>query len=60
LFRGLVGSEMCIRDRSWKDRGTHLFARIPFLFQAVFIAFSVFLMYQAISDTFKPFVYFQF
>lgn len=46
--------------QSWKDKGTLLFARIPFVFQAICIAFSVFLMYQAISDTFKPFVYFQF
>ena len=46
--------------QSWKEKGTQLFARIPFVFQAICIAFSVFLMYQAISDTFKPFVYFQF
>ncbi len=56
----LTGFVLHWLPQSWKDRGTHLFARIPFLFQAVFIAFSVFLMYQAISDTFKPFVYFQF
>jgi hypothetical protein len=46
--------------QSWKEKGAQLFARIPFVFQAICIAFSVFLMYQAISDTFKPFVYFQF
>ena len=56
----LIGFVLHWLPQSWKDKGIHLFARIPFLIQAVFIAFSVFLMYQAISDTFKPFVYFQF
>jgi D-alanyl-lipoteichoic acid acyltransferase DltB (MBOAT superfamily) len=46
--------------QAWKDKGIHAFAKIPFVFQAICIAFSVFLMYQAISDSFKPFVYFQF
>lgn len=45
---------------SWKEKGTNTFAKIPFVFQGILIAFSVFLMYQAISDSFKPFVYFQF
>ena len=56
----LIGFVLHWLPQSWKDKGIHLFARIPFLIQAVIIAFSVFLMYQAISDTFKPFVYFQF
>ena len=56
----LIGFVLHWLPQSWKDKGIHLFARIPFPIQAVFIAFSVFLMYQAISDTFKPFVYFQF
>lgn len=56
----LIGFVLHWLPQSWKDKGIHLFAGIPFLIQAVFIAFSVFLMYQAISDTFKPFVYFQF
>ncbi len=46
--------------QSWKDKGTQVFAKVPFFLQAILIACSVFLMYQAISDTFKPFVYFQF
>jgi alginate O-acetyltransferase complex protein AlgI len=56
----LTGFVLHWLPQSWKDKGTQLFARIPFVFQAICIAFSVFLMYQAISDTFKPFVYFQF
>jgi D-alanyl-lipoteichoic acid acyltransferase DltB (MBOAT superfamily) len=46
--------------QSWKDKGTQTFAKVPFFLQAILISCSVFLMYQAISDTFKPFVYFQF
>lgn len=56
----LTGFVLHWLPQSWKEKGTQLFARIPFVFQAICIAFSVFLMYQAISDTFKPFVYFQF
>ncbi|MEY4288024.1 MAG: hypothetical protein RLZZ30_112 [Bacteroidota bacterium] len=56
----LVGFILHWLPQSWKDKGTSTFAKIPFLFQALSIALSVFLMYQAISDTFKPFVYFQF
>ena len=56
----LTGFVLHWLPQSWKDKGTQLFARIPFVFQAICIALSVFLMYQAISDTFKPFVYFQF
>jgi D-alanyl-lipoteichoic acid acyltransferase DltB (MBOAT superfamily) len=56
----LIGFVLHWLPQSWKEKGTHQFSRIPFVFQAICIAFSVFLMYQAISDTFKPFVYFQF
>lgn len=56
----LTGFVLHWLPQSWKIKGTQLFARIPFIFQAICIALSVFLMYQAISDTFKPFVYFQF
>jgi D-alanyl-lipoteichoic acid acyltransferase DltB (MBOAT superfamily) len=36
------------------------FAKLPILVQAVSVAIILFLVYQAVSDTFKPFVYFQF
>jgi hypothetical protein len=56
----LIGFILHWLPESWKEKGIHLFAKVPFVFQAILIAFSVFFMYQAISDTFKPFVYFQF
>lgn len=56
----LIGFILHWLPQTWKNKGTSAFANIPFLFQALSIALSVFLMYQAISDTFKPFVYFQF
>jgi alginate O-acetyltransferase complex protein AlgI len=56
----LTGFVLHWLPQSWKDRGTKAFAKVPFFLQALLISFSVFLMYQAISDTFKPFVYFQF
>jgi len=37
-----------------------LFSRSPIPVQAMAVAIIVILMYQAVSDTFKPFVYFQF
>ena len=43
-----------------KDSWERLFSRTPMPLQAVAVAAIVFLMYQAVSDTFKPFVYFQF
>jgi D-alanyl-lipoteichoic acid acyltransferase DltB (MBOAT superfamily) len=36
------------------------FAKLPILVQAVSVAIILFFVYQAVSDTFKPFVYFQF
>lgn len=36
------------------------FTRMPIVIQAVSVAVIIFLMYQAVSDTSKPFVYFQF
>jgi D-alanyl-lipoteichoic acid acyltransferase DltB (MBOAT superfamily) len=56
----LTGFVLHWLPQSWKDKGTLVFAKIPFFLQSILIACSVFLMYQAISDTFKPFVYFQF
>jgi D-alanyl-lipoteichoic acid acyltransferase DltB (MBOAT superfamily) len=38
----------------------NIFTKFPLWLQAVTIGVMVILMYQAISDTFKPFVYFQF
>ena len=43
-----------------KDSWERLFSRTPMPLQAIAVAAIVFLMYQAVSDTFKPFVYFQF
>jgi len=56
----LTGFVLHWLPQSWKDNGTLAFAKVPFFLQALLISCSVFLMYQAISDTFKPFVYFQF
>ncbi len=56
----LTGFVLHWLPQTWKDKGTQMFAKVPFFLQAIAIACSIFLMYQAISDTFKPFVYFQF
>ncbi|MEN9972269.1 MAG: hypothetical protein RIS20_616 [Bacteroidota bacterium] len=56
----LIGFVLHWLPESWKEKGIRTFAKVPFVLQAIVIAFSVFFMYQAISDTFKPFVYFQF
>lgn len=56
----LIGFVLHWLPESWKEKGIQTFTKVPFVFQAVLIAISVFFMYQAISDTFKPFVYFQF
>lgn len=45
---------------SWKKNIEVRFAGFPMTIQAVVVALLVLLMYQAVSDTFKPFVYFQF
>lgn len=36
------------------------FTKSPMLLQVLAVAVIIFIMYQAVSDTFKPFVYFQF
>jgi D-alanyl-lipoteichoic acid acyltransferase DltB (MBOAT superfamily) len=46
--------------QSWKDKGQYRFTKMNIVLKSILIAISVFIMYQAISDTFKPFVYFQF
>jgi len=46
--------------QSWKDKGQDYFTKMNLGLKSIIIVICVFLMYQAISDTFKPFVYFQF
>lgn len=46
--------------QNWKDKTVLFFSKWPLPLQALTFAFSVFIMYQAVSDTFKAFVYFQF
>ena len=46
--------------QSWKDKGQDCFTKMNLGLKSIIIVICVFLMYQAISDTFKPFVYFQF
>lgn len=46
--------------QEWKDRLLDIFSKAPMPVQAIAVSLTVFLMYQAVSDTFKPFVYFQF
>ncbi|MFM8962859.1 MAG: MBOAT family O-acyltransferase [Sphingomonadales bacterium] len=46
--------------QNWKDKTVLFFSKWPFPLQAFTFAFCVFIMYQAVSDTFKAFVYFQF
>ena len=46
--------------QSWKDKGQDRFTKMNLGIKSIIIVICVFLMYQAISDTFKPFVYFQF
>ncbi len=43
-----------------KDTWENWFKRFPMVLQVVTVAFLILLMYQAVSDSFKPFVYFQF
>jgi D-alanyl-lipoteichoic acid acyltransferase DltB (MBOAT superfamily) len=45
------------RTKKWYES---LFAKFPMPLQAITVAVIVILIYQAVSDTFKPFVYFQF
>ena len=42
--------------KSWEN----LFAKFPMPVQAIAVSIIIFVMYQAVSDTFKPFVYFAF
>ena len=44
----------------FKDFGERKFTRMPMVFQSIVVAIMLIIIYQAFSDTFKPFVYFQF
>ncbi len=46
--------------QKWKDQTVLFFSKWPMPVQALTFAVAVFVMYQAVSDTFKAFVYFQF
>jgi D-alanyl-lipoteichoic acid acyltransferase DltB (MBOAT superfamily) len=46
--------------QKWKDQTVLFFSKWPMPIQALTFAVAVFIMYQAVSDTFKAFVYFQF
>jgi len=43
-----------------KDFGERKFTHMPMVFQSIAVAILLIIIYQAFSDTFKPFVYFQF
>ncbi|MDG2153783.1 MAG: MBOAT family O-acyltransferase [Crocinitomicaceae bacterium] len=44
----------------FKDFGERKFTNLPMLIQSIVVAILLIIIYQAFSDTFKPFVYFQF
>jgi alginate O-acetyltransferase complex protein AlgI len=43
-----------------KDGGVAAFAKLPMVVQMIGIAIAILFMYQAVSDSFKPFVYLEF
>lgn len=43
-----------------KDYGERKFTNLPMVVQSIAVAILLIIIYQAFSDTFKPFVYFQF
>lgn len=44
----------------WKDGGVAVFGRLPLFIQMLGVALVIILMYQAVSESFKPFVYLEF
>ncbi len=44
----------------WKDGIVGAFTSMPVALQMVSVSVTILLMYQAVSDSFKPFVYFEF
>jgi D-alanyl-lipoteichoic acid acyltransferase DltB (MBOAT superfamily) len=57
ILFGFVFHWLPERTKKWYES---LFAKFPMPLQAITVAVIVILIYQAVSDTFKPFVYFQF
>lgn len=46
--------------QQWKDATVQFYAKWPMPLQALSFALAVFILFQAVSDSFKAFVYFQF
>lgn len=46
--------------QTWKDSVVRRFATLPMALQALIFAGVIFIIFQAVSDSFKAFVYFQF
>jgi D-alanyl-lipoteichoic acid acyltransferase DltB (MBOAT superfamily) len=46
--------------QKWKDGTVQFYAKWPMPLQALSFALAVFILFQAVSDSFKAFVYFQF
>jgi D-alanyl-lipoteichoic acid acyltransferase DltB (MBOAT superfamily) len=60
FFLILLGFTSHWLPQKWKDQTVLFFSKWPMPIQALTFAVAVFIMYQAVSDTFKAFVYFQF
>ena len=55
-----VGFLIHLLPQRFKDKGILLYSKTPIALQVVSIAVALFLIYQAVSDESKGFVYFQF
>ncbi|MEN9698848.1 MAG: hypothetical protein RLZZ301_46 [Bacteroidota bacterium] len=60
LWLLLVGFVSHWLPQRWKDKLILFFSKWPMVLQGLAFSLGVFIMYQALSDTFKAFVYFQF
>lgn len=60
LYIMLMGYLLHWLPNKTKLFGEKLFTRMPMYVQSIIVAFILIGVYQAFSDTFKPFVYFQF
>lgn len=56
----LTGFVLHWLPQTLKEGSVQLFGKMPMVLQAVVVAVSIVGMYQAVSDSFKAFVYFQF
>lgn len=56
----LLGFFIHWMPQRWKDNGVKIFSALPMVAQMIVVSLIVILMYQAVSDTFKPFVYLEF